>query len=131
MAEDKKDDEDGEWTEIDISEPEVEIKEEIEIETSYPEDSVVAEKEKAQTGSDEEESEPELEGIETKGAEKRIRQLIKQRKERDEELHTVRTELNQLRYQMVYYLIRRVLIFVLMQTESGKKVKSIQLWEVL
>jgi len=100
MAEDKKDDEDGEWTEIDISEPPAEIKEEIEIETSYPEDSVVAEKAKAQTESDEEESEPELEGIETKGAEKRIRQLIKQRKERDEELHNVRTELNQLRYQM-------------------------------
>ena len=34
----------------------------------------------------EEEKEPELEGIETKGAEKRIRQLIKQRKERDEQI---------------------------------------------
>ena len=90
MAEDKKDEEDGEWTEVEVSEPEEEIKEEVEIETSVPEDSVVGK----------EESEPELEGIETKGAEKRIRQLIKQRKERDEELHTVRTELNQLRYQM-------------------------------
>ena len=34
----------------------------------------------------EEEKEPELEGIETKGAEKRIRQLIRQRKERDEQI---------------------------------------------
>ena len=29
---------------------------------------------------------PELEGVETKGAQKRIRQLVKQRKERDEQL---------------------------------------------
>jgi hypothetical protein len=34
----------------------------------------------------EEEKAPELEGIETKGAEKRIRQLIRQRKERDEQI---------------------------------------------
>jgi ribosomal protein S20 len=97
MAEDKKD---TEWTEIEISEPEPEIKEEIEIEALDPEDSSVAEETQTETGSDQEESEPELEGIETKGAEKRIRQLIKQRKERDEELSSVRTELNQLRYQM-------------------------------
>jgi hypothetical protein len=35
---------------------------------------------------EEEEKAPELEGIETKGAEKRIRQLIRQRKERDEQI---------------------------------------------
>ena len=43
---------------------------------------------------------PELEGIETKGAEKRIRQLIKQRKDRDDELLKAKEEINQLRYQM-------------------------------
>jgi len=100
MSEDKKDEEDSEWTEVEVSEPAEEIKEEIEIETSIPEDSVVDEKAQTETGSDQEESEPELEGIETKGAEKRIRQLIKQRKDRDVELNSVRTELNQLRYQM-------------------------------
>ena len=47
-----------------------------------------------------EEKEPELEGIETKGAEKRIRQLIKQRKDRDEELLKAKEELVALRQQM-------------------------------
>ena len=47
--------------------PEVESKPEVEAEPQKKED-----------------KEPELEGIETKGAEKRIRQLIRQRKERDE-----------------------------------------------
>ena len=39
----------------------------------------------------------ELQGIETKGAQKRIRQLIKQRKEREEENNTLRKELEELR----------------------------------
>ena len=41
--------------------------------------------------------EKELEGIETQGAQKRIRQLIKQRKERDTELNTLRNELSSLK----------------------------------
>tara|TARA_R110000823_G_scaffold306603_1_gene429061 strand:- start:618 stop:1580 length:963 start_codon:yes stop_codon:yes gene_type:complete len=39
----------------------------------------------------------ELEGIETQGAQKRIRQLIKQRKEKDEELISLRNELSTLK----------------------------------
>lgn len=39
----------------------------------------------------------ELQGIETKGAQKRIRQLIKQRKEREEENNTLRKEMEELR----------------------------------
>ena len=39
----------------------------------------------------------ELEGIETNGAQKRIRQLIKQRKERDEQIGQLRQEIEQLR----------------------------------
>ena len=39
----------------------------------------------------------ELEGIKTKGAEKRIKQLIRQRKERDEELESLRGELHKLK----------------------------------
>ena len=41
---------------------------------------------KAEPEPQKEEEAPELEGIETKGAEKRIRQLIRQRKERDEQI---------------------------------------------
>ena len=86
------------WTEIDVdSPPQEDAKEEIEIETPVTETAEVVEETQTEV---EKEEDPELEGIETKGAEKRIRQLIKQRKERDEELAKVHTELNQLRYQM-------------------------------
>jgi hypothetical protein len=93
----------GGWTEIEVSDQPTDSKEEIEIETPVSEDvSPAAEVIEAVQGKeeDQEKDAPELEGIETKGAEKRIRQLIKQRKERDEELDKARAELNQLRYQM-------------------------------
>ena len=93
----------GGWTEIEVSDQPTDSKEEIEIETPVSEDmSPAAEVIEAVQGEeeDQEKDAPELEGIETKGAEKRIRQLIKQRKERDEELDKARAELNQLRYQM-------------------------------
>ena len=71
-----------EWNEIEVpneeqKEVEFEIEEEEKVETkseSEPE----PESQKEET--------PELEGIETTGAEKRIRQLIRQRKERDEQI---------------------------------------------
>ena len=47
-----------------------------------------------------EERPEELEGIQTNGAEKRIRQLIRQRKERDEELQQLRGEIQGLRNQV-------------------------------
>ena len=60
-----------EWNEIEVpNEEQKEVEFEIE-EEAQPE---------------KKEDEPELEGIETKGAEKRIRQLIRQRKERDEQI---------------------------------------------
>ena len=70
-----------EWNDIEVpneeqKEVEFEIEEEEEVETK-PEPEPEEKKE---------EETPELEGIETKGAEKRIRQLIKQRKERDEQI---------------------------------------------
>ena len=100
MAEEE--DKDG-WTEIEVPDQPDENKEELEIEASVSQDvspSVEVEEvvQDAETGK--EEDAPELEGIETKGAEKRIRQLIKQRKERDEELLKTREELNQLRFEM-------------------------------
>ena len=99
MADEKKleednDDDGGTWTEIEVPEQLDDKAEEV-----FSEDTVVIQ-EQEETAEPEEVEEPELEGIETKGAEKRIRQLIRQRKERDEELGKVRSELNQLRYQM-------------------------------
>ena len=78
-----------EWSEVDLSpaseqekvefevegaEPEVESKPEVEEASPEPAEAPVVE---ASTEL------PELEGIETKGAEKRIRQLVKQKKERE------------------------------------------------
>ena len=64
---------------------------EIEIEDS-------AEPEVVQQVHEEEEEQPkELEGIKTKGAEKRIKQLIRQRKEREEEVQKLREELDALK----------------------------------
>jgi len=71
-----------EWSEIEVpneeqKKVEFEIEEEEEVEVkAEPEIETEEKKEEA----------PELEGIETKGAEKRIRQLIRQRKERDEQI---------------------------------------------
>jgi hypothetical protein len=68
-----------EWNEIEV--PNEEQKIEIEIEEEEEE-----EKEAQPELESKKEETPELEGIETKGAEKRIRQLIRQRKERDEQI---------------------------------------------
>jgi hypothetical protein len=70
MSEEKE-----EWGDVEIpNEEQKEVEFEIEEETEQ----------KAE--SQKEEKPPELDGIETKGAEKRIRQLIRQRKERDEQI---------------------------------------------
>jgi len=81
----------NEWGDISLDTPlpalEIETEEPIEVETK-PEIEV------------EGEEVPELEGIETQGAEKRIRQLIKQRRDRDDELYKAKEELTTLRAQM-------------------------------
>ena len=70
------------WNDVEVPE---EDKIEIEIEQDSPEE--VEEEQPVLEAKDEvKEETPELEGIETKGAEKRIRQLIRQRKEREEEV---------------------------------------------
>ena len=74
-----------EWTEVEASSPEkeedkVEFEVEEELKTEAPSDTEPKEKEPQ-----------ELDGIETKGAQKRIRQLIKQRKDRDDQIsHLIR-----------------------------------------
>jgi len=79
-----------EWNEIEIPESaedsdQVEYEVEEEEVQSSPEETASPEQEVSQK----EETPKELEGIETKGAEKRIRQLIRQRKERDEQIQSL------------------------------------------
>ena len=76
------------WNDVEVA---AEDKIEYEVEQEEPEEvveeaPVVEAKEVEEVKKEETEEAPELEGIETKGAEKRIRQLIRQRKERDEEV---------------------------------------------
>ena len=78
------------WSEVDTTAPKEE-KVEYEVEGEENEEdkvpSPVTAKEETPTEEAPKKEEPkELEGIETKGAQKRIRQLVKQRKERDEQL---------------------------------------------
>ena len=74
-----------EWSEVQTEKPEKE-KIEFEIEKDEPKKEEVKQETKAPEPEVKKEEPKELEGINTKGAEKRIRQLIKQRKDRDEEV---------------------------------------------
>jgi hypothetical protein len=71
------------WETIEVSEDAKEVDFEIEDEQEQP---VQAKEEQQPEQKVEPEQPKELEGIETKGAEKRIRQLIRQRKEREEKI---------------------------------------------
>jgi len=95
----------SEWSEIDVTdtsggnssrEVEFEIEEE---EEEKPKGRLVQkeEKEEEEVLQAETEIPEELEGIKTKGAEKRIKQLIRQRKEREEEIENLRLEVSNLR----------------------------------
>ena len=79
-----------EWSEVEVKAPEepkveyeVEGEEDEKVETPSP---IEAKEEVKSEEAPKEDSPPELEGVDTKGAQKRIRQLVKQRKERDEKL---------------------------------------------
>ena len=83
-----------EWTEVDTTSPEkeedkveFEVEEEVKVQAkAEPEPEPKAEA-KVETEVEKPVAEPqELDGIETKGAQKRIRQLIKQRKDRDDQI---------------------------------------------
>ena len=74
-----------EWSEVQTEKPEKE-KIEFEVEKDEPKKEEVKQEVKAPEPEVKKEEPKELEGINTKGAEKRIRQLIKQRKDRDEEV---------------------------------------------
>jgi len=83
-----------EWSTVDVKEDSDESsKVEFEVEEQEEEQELKAAPVVEQVENNEEEEQPEeLEGIKTKGAEKRIKQLIRQRKERDEELQQLRSE---------------------------------------
>ena len=73
------------WETIEVSEDKKEVNFEIEEEQEEQQPVQVQEKEQPEQKVESEQPK-ELEGIETKGAEKRIRQLIRQRKEREEKI---------------------------------------------
>ena len=84
------------WSEIEVSENKEDNKVEFEVEEkekveAKPEPEPVKAEEPAK------EAPKELDGIETKGAEKRIRQLIRQRKERDEQINQLIKQNEQLK----------------------------------
>jgi len=87
--------EDDNWNTVEVPEKEDKVEYEVEEITTEPD----SQKEEVIESSKEKDPE-ELEGIETKGAEKRIRQLVKQRKERDEQIE----DLVQKNEQLVNYL---------------------------
>ena len=91
-------DNDDNWAEVDISKDEEEPTEKPEIETDNETD--------AEDSGDDvevvlEEDPEELDGVKTKGAEKRIRQLVQQRNERDNVLTQMGGEIDQLRSELI------------------------------
>lgn len=88
-----------EWSEVDLSPASEQEKIEFEVEGAEPEVASEPEVEEAspEPAAVEASTElPELEGIETKGAEKRIRQLVKQKKEREARIAQLEAERQQL-----------------------------------
>ena len=81
------------WETIEVSEDKKEV--DFEIEEEEEQQPVQAKEEEEQP--EQEEKPKELEGIETKGAEKRIRQLIRQRKEREEKIDALIRQNEELR----------------------------------
>ena len=84
-----------EWSEVDLSPASEQEKIEFEVEDAEPEVEEEASPEPAVEAEASKEL-PELEGIETKGAEKRIRQLVKQKKEREARIEQLEAERQQL-----------------------------------
>tara|TARA_R110000803_G_scaffold169323_1_gene232310 strand:+ start:4444 stop:5490 length:1047 start_codon:yes stop_codon:yes gene_type:complete len=100
----------SEWSTIDVAgnsddsssskvEFEIEKEEEVKVASKEePQRQVRVEEEKLDNKQESDVDQPEeLDGIKTKGAEKRIKQLIRQRKEREEEIEKLRSEVTNLR----------------------------------
>ncbi len=92
-----EDQDDGGWNKITVpSNEEVQVEVEEEVKAVQEEPSTPEPVDPPPT----QQTEPELEGIETQGAEKRIRKLIRQRKERDEEINKLIEQNNQLQSKL-------------------------------
>jgi len=74
------------WNEVSIEKPKEEEKVDFEVESEETSPSNVEPKVEEKREEPEKKETPELEGVETKGAQKRIRQLIKQRKDREDQI---------------------------------------------
>ena len=86
-----------EWTEVEA--PSTEEKTKVEYEVEEEEEKVEV-KPEAPSDTEVQKEPKELDGIETKGAQKRIRQLIKQRKDRDEHINKLIQQNEQLNTQL-------------------------------
>ena len=91
------------WSDITVKPTDDQEKVEYEIEGQEEETTSQKPQEKEEVAEeDEKKKEPkELEGVETKGAQKRIRQLVNQRKERDEQIQTLIQQNEQLNHRLV------------------------------
>ena len=102
MNEENKNQDDG-YQEIDVSKPQQEEPEkeyEVEEATEESKEQPKVETKKEETEESIDSKLQELEGINTAGAEKRIRQLIKQRKEREEQLEAQQKQIADLQAQL-------------------------------
>ena len=102
MNEENKNQDDG-YQEIDVSKPQQEEPEkeyEVEEATEESKEQPKVETKKEETEDSIDSKLQELEGINTAGAEKRIRQLIKQRKEREEQLEAQQQQIADLQAQL-------------------------------
>ena len=97
MSEEEKKEE---WDEVVPEKKEEKEKVEYEVEGEQKEEAPPPKEEEVIEEPPKKEVPPELEGIETKGAQKRIRQLVKQRKERDEQIAQVIQQNEQLTHQL-------------------------------
>ena len=92
-----------EWSEVDTTTPEEEknkVEYEVEGEVETEEKAIPLVETKKEEEEPKVDISPELKGIETKGAQKRIKQLVKQRKERDEQLAQLIQQNEQLSHRL-------------------------------
>ena len=93
--------EDSAWNAVEVPAKGDEVAYEIEKEPEKPQETKASEPEVVAEVSETPEEPKELDGIETDGAQKRIRQLVGQRKERDEQIQNLIQQNEQLNHQLV------------------------------
>lgn len=105
------------WNQIEVKRPEgepeveFEVDEEVKAEEEEAQRPLEIEVDPAAPDPDPVETAPELTGVDTDGAQKRIRQLVRQRKEREEQIIAQQQELAQLRAQLQETEAKNVEVF--------------------